>query len=118
MSEVHDQHPKSGFPYLTVVATLGALFLFVGLVLIAYRSPNYPGDVGGEPKADPATKRHDVEARNRAVLDGNDPGTKLTIGESASQLAATAESRKDDKNPRGYLPFPVEPKAKDSKDKK
>ena len=118
MSEVPEQHPKSGFPYLTVLATVVALFLFVAQVLIAYRSPNYLGDVGVEPKADPATKRHDVEARNRAVLDGNDPGTKLSIGESASLLVATADSRKDDKNPRGYLPFPVEPKAKDSKEKK
>ena len=118
MSEVHEQQPRSGFPYLTVMATLGALFLFVGLVLIAYRSPNYLGDTETELKADPATKLRDIQARNQAVLGGNDPGAKMTVGESASQLAATAELLKNDKNPRGYLPFPVEPKPKDVKDKK
>ena len=118
MSEVHEPKLSSGFPYLTVLATLGALFLFAGLAVIAYRSPNYLGDAGTEPKTDPATKLHDIDARNRAVLDGYDPGTTRTVGESASHLAATAELHKDEKHPRGYLPFPVEPKVKDAKDKK
>jgi len=110
--------PSPGFPYLTVVATVGTLFLFLGLAFIAYRSPNYLGDAPSDVKTDPATKLSDVKARNRAVLDGNDPGVRMTAAESASHLAATAETAKDEKNPRGRLPFPVEPKAKDAKDKK
>src|SRR5205823_1358951 len=120
MAETQDPRPTSGFPYLTVLATVATLFLFVGLVLVAYRSPNYLGDSTAEPKTDPATKLNDVRARNQAVLDGTDPGVKLTVGESATQLAAAADAAKDEKNPRGKLPFPFEPKkdAKDTKDKK
>ncbi|HJZ55051.1 MAG TPA: hypothetical protein VKE74_08830, partial [Gemmataceae bacterium] len=58
--------PSPGFPYMTVLATLLTLFLFLGLGLVAYRSPNYLGDGTTEPKADPATKLHDVKARNQA----------------------------------------------------
>jgi hypothetical protein len=118
MSVDQEPKPSSGFPYLTVLATLATLFLFAGLVVIAYRSPNYLGESTSDPKVDPGTKLHDVKARNQAVLDGQDPGVKMSVGDAATQLAADAETRKDTKDPRGSLPFPVEPKAKDAKDKK
>jgi hypothetical protein len=107
-----------GFPYLTVVATLATLFLFLGLVLVAYRSPNYLGESPADQKVDPVTKLNEVKARNQAVLDGNDPNVKMSASEAAGQLVTVAEKSKDETHKRGTLPFPVEPKPADKKDKK
>lgn len=102
-----------GFPFATVLATLGGLFLFFGLVLVAYYSPNYLGEPKGEPKADPVSKLNEVRAKNQAVLDGKDPGVKMSLPEATAEVLGYAE-----KNNR--LPFPVEraqPKAPEPKGK-
>src|SRR4051812_46427059 len=102
--------PPPGFPYATAAATLLTLFLFAGLVWVAYHSPNYLGDVKiVEPKVDPATKLSEVRARNQAVLDGTDPGVKLPVGKAANELLGQAEKTRDKDHPHGTLPFPVEP---------
>jgi hypothetical protein len=99
-----------GFPFATVLATLVGLFLFFGLVLVAYYSPNYLGETKAEPKADPATKLNEVRVKNRAVLDGTDPGVKMPLGRAVAEVLTYTE-----KNNR--LPFPVE-KVAASKDAK
>ncbi len=96
-------------PYFTVLATLATLFLFAVLVVVAYYSPNYLGDVTSPSELDPATKSADVKARNQAVLDGLDPGVKMSVNEASARMAATADQSSDPANPRGRLPFPVEP---------
>ena len=94
--------PSPGFPVMTVLATVATLFVFVGLVLLAYRSPNYLGDTKVEPKADPAAKLTEVRAKNQAVLDGTDPTVKMSVGKATAELVTAAEAA-------GKLPFPVEP---------
>jgi hypothetical protein len=113
--------PHPGFPYGTVIATLLTLFLFLGLGLLAYRSPNYLGESPADQKTDPATKLNDVKARNQAVLDGNDPNVKMPVSTAAEELRNAADRTKDDAHKHGRLPFPVEPKPADKdkdKDKK
>jgi len=92
-----------GFPYLTVLATVATLFLFVGLIAIAYNSPNYLSDTKpAEPKADPATKLGEVRAKNQALLDGNpSAGAKMSVAEATAKLLGTLKSEKD------TLPFPM-----------
>lgn len=91
-----------GFPFITVIATLLTLFAFLGLMILAYNSPNYLGETKVEPKIDPAAKLNDVRARNQAVLDGN-PGSggKMSASEATSRLLTTLKSEKD------TLPFPM-----------
>jgi len=91
-----------GFPFITVIATLLTLFAFLGLMILAYNSPNYLGETKVEPKIDPAGKLNDVRARNQAVLDGN-PGSggKMPVSEATSRLLTTLKSEKD------TLPFPM-----------
>ena len=110
----------AGFPYATAIATLLALFVFAGLVLIAYYSPSYLADPKlAEPKADPAIRLQEVQAKNRAVLDGTDPAVKMSVGQATSEIIDHAQRNKDDKNKQGRLPFPVEPpKTPDANDKK
>lgn len=112
-----------GFPFGTVAATLVGLFLFVGLVLLAYNPAYLHGVLGGpapttDSKPDPATKLNEVKARNQAVLDGSDPGVKMSAGKAAEELRAAADQTKDETHKHGRLPFPVEPKAPEVKDKK
>jgi hypothetical protein len=90
-----------GFPLATVLATLVGLFLFFALVLLAYYSPNYLGEPKAEPKADPVSKLNEVKAKNQAVLDGKDPGVRMSLAEATAEVVGYAE-----KNNR--LPFPVE----------
>jgi hypothetical protein len=118
---------SSGFPFATVLATLLALFTFLGLGILAYRSPNYldppkpttADDPTAEPKPDPETRLRELQAKNQAILDGK-PGTgvKMSVTDAINQLLGTLPSEKD------HLPFPapeppppVAPKA-DPKDKK
>ncbi|MBX9578688.1 MAG: hypothetical protein K2X87_00120 [Gemmataceae bacterium] len=112
------QEPR-GFPFVTALVALAGLFVFAGLVLVAYYSPHY-FDAPAEPKADPAAKLADVRAKNQAVLDGTDPTAKLSVGRATAEVLTFAEKAKDDKNKAGRLPFPVEPKASpaDGKEKK
>jgi hypothetical protein len=103
-------HPP-GFPFATAFATLAALFLFAGLVLVAYYSPNYLGGDRIDPKPDPVAKLTEVQARNRAALDGTDPGAKMPVSQATAEVLAHADKTKDEKSQYGRLPFPVEPKA-------
>ena len=105
--------------YVTVLATLATLFLFVALMVIAYRSPNYLSDptrIESEPKADPATKLGDVRAKNQAILEGNPTtGTKMSVRVATAELLGKLKSEKD------TLPFPMpepaQPPAPDPKKK-
>jgi hypothetical protein len=110
---------SKGFPFVTVIATFATLFLFVALMVVAYRSPDYFGEPEkppAEPKADPAQKLADVKARNRAILDG-DPttGTKMSVKTAAAELLGQLKGEKD------TLPFPTpepaEPAAPEPKKK-
>jgi hypothetical protein len=101
-----------GFPYLTVIATVATLFLFVGLIAIAYNSPNYLSDTKpAEPKADPATKLGEVRAKNQAILDGNpNAGAKMSVQAATAELLGKLRSEKD------TLPFPMpEPPVTEAK---
>lgn len=109
---------SSGFPYLTAVATVLTLFLFLGLVIVAYRSPNYLGDSPADTAIDGATKLNEVKARNRAVLDGKDATVKMSANEAAEKLTTAAEQSKDATHKHGVLPYPAEPKVPEKKDKK
>ena len=96
--------PK-GFPFITVLATFATLFLFVALMVIAYKSPSYladPAKPEAEPKTDPATKLAEIEAKNRAILDGNPTtGTKMSVRAATAELLGKLKSEKD------TLPFPM-----------
>jgi hypothetical protein len=103
MADPNTEPEAKGFPYLTVIATLATLFLFLGLMVIAYNSPNYLSDTKpAEPKADPAAKLSEVKAKNQAILDGNpSAGAKMSVGEATAKLLSTLKSEKD------TLPFPT-----------
>ena len=107
-----------GFPYLTAAASLAALFLFVGLVFVAYRSPNYLGGGTLVPKADPVAKLNEVRGRNQAVLGGTDAAAKMPIDRATAEVLARTEATKDAKNKYGRLPFPVPPPPAPPADKK
>ena len=80
MAVIPDTEPR-GFPFITVVATLATLFLFIALMMVAYQSPGYLNDAAqpAEPKPDPAAKLAEVRAKNQAILDGNPTtGTKMS----------------------------------------
>lgn len=108
-SSTNDAEAARGFPYLTAIATLATLFLFLGLMIVAYRSPNYLGDptLSAEPKADPAAKLAEVRARNEAIVEGNPgTGTKMSVADATAKLLGSLRSEKD------ALPFPMpEPPA-------
>jgi len=104
--------PTPGFPFATALATLATLFLFAGLVVVAYNSPNYLGETKTEPKADPATKLAEIKAKNQAALDGNDPKMKTPLPKAMAEIVTIAEKDKG-------LPFPIEKKdAPKTPDKK
>jgi hypothetical protein len=106
-----DPKPK-GFPFVTVIATLITLFAFLGLTVLAYRSPNYLGETKTEPKIDPATRLEDVREKNQAVLDGKSGG-KISVSEATDRLLLKLKSEKD------KLPFPTpEPPVSEPKGKK
>jgi hypothetical protein len=101
---------NNGFPYATVLATVAGLFLFVGLIQLVYRSPNYLGETRTESKSDPSEKLNEVRTRNKAVLEGNEPSVKLSSDQATAALLEHAAKSKDAKTPHGQLPFPMEPK--------
>ncbi len=95
-----------GFPFVTVAATFATLFVFLGLVVIAYRSPNgldVPNsgatDAKGEPKPDPGAKLDEVRARNEAALNG--VGAKMSQREARDALVSKLKGAND------KLPFPT-----------
>jgi len=103
-----------GFPFFTVVITLATLFAFLGLMVLAYKSPNYLDEATKvEPKPDPVARLNEVKAKNEAVLAGS--GAKMSVSVATSELLTKLKSEKD------TLPFPapeppappaVEPKKK------
>jgi len=99
-----DTEPR-GFPVVTALATLATLFLFVSLMIIAYKSPSYladPAKPEAEPRADPATKLAEIQAKNRAILDGNPTtGTKMSVQAATAELLGKLMSEKD------TMPFPI-----------
>jgi hypothetical protein len=101
-----------GFPFFTAVVALAALFLFAGLVLVAYRYPNVLGGAKAEPTADPVEKLDEVRARNQAVLDGTDPSAKMSGEKATAEVLAHTAKTKDKAAPHGRLPYPAEPQAK------
>jgi hypothetical protein len=96
--------PRS-FPFVTVLATFTTLFLFVALMVVAYKSPNYLSESAqpdAEHKADPATKLKDIRSKNQAILDGNPTtGTKMSVRAATAELLGKLKSEKD------TLPFPM-----------
>ena len=95
-----------GFPFVTVAATFATLFVFLGLVVIAYRSPNGldvpksdATDAKGEPKLDAGAKLDEVKARNEAALNG--------VGAKRSQREARDALVSKLKGPNDKLPFPT-----------
>ena len=89
-----------GFPFLTAAVTLAILFVFLGLMVVAYQSPNYLEEKkdAAEPKADPATKLAEIRAKNQAALDG--AGAKMSVSAATADLLDRAKAD-------GKLPFPV-----------
>lgn len=91
------------FPYLTVLASFLTLFLFVALMLLAYYYPSAmpPSVTEDEETLDPASKLREIEARNRAVLEGRpETGTQMSVDAAWEKLLNQLRSEKD------TLPFP------------
>jgi hypothetical protein len=114
-----DPTPPARFPFVTVAATVGVLFAFLALIVLAYRSPSFldrPKPEGAdekakeEPKPDPAARLAEVKARNEAALNG--------VGARTSLRAAHAELMGKLKKPTDKLPFPTPPPKADDKGKK
>jgi hypothetical protein len=94
------------FPFVTAIATLGVLFVFLGLVWLAAHRENplavpkpETTDAKEEPKLDAAAKLKEVKARNAAALAG--VGAKMSRDEAHGKLLATL------KGPNDKLPFPT-----------
>ena len=111
-----DPTPPARFPFVTAAATVGVLFVFLALVVLAYRSPSFldqpkpEADAKQEePKPDPAARLAELNARNEAALNG--------VGGKTSLRAAHAELMGKLKAPTDKLPFPTPP-PKDDKGKK
>ncbi|MBX9640248.1 MAG: hypothetical protein K2X97_11115 [Mycobacteriaceae bacterium] len=92
--------PAKGFPFVTVAASLATLFAFLGLMVLAYNSPNYLSETKTEPKPDPAVKLAEVKARNQTLLDGKD-GAKMPVSAATAELLGKLKTEKD------RLPFPA-----------
>lgn len=90
-----DEPRTERFPVVMTIVTLASLGLFLALGFWMYNDVK-PGP-GGE---DPRAKRQAVEARNAAVLEGKEPGTRPM----AQAMAEFAAKQKD-----GTPVFPVEP---------
>jgi hypothetical protein len=101
-TETPNEPKPKGFPFITVIATLITLFAFLGLTVLAYRSPNYLGETKTEPKTDPAAKLEEVRSKNQAALEGQPGGGhKMSVSEATDRLLGTLKSEKD------KLPFPT-----------
>jgi hypothetical protein len=101
----------ASFPFFTVVAALGGLFLFLGLMWFVAREENpleapkpQPAEAKSEPKLDAGAKLDEVKARNQAALDG--------VGAKMSQRDAHGQLMTGLKGPNDKMPFPTpEPPA-------
>ena len=104
------------FPIVTVMGASIALLLYIVVVLVAYRSPNYLGQPRYEPSADtPMEKRNEALNRNRSVLVGLDPSVKMSNEKATFDLLVTIKESKNSKHEFGHLPFPVQPRTKEEK---
>ncbi len=104
--------PNRGFPFVTVVSSLVVFFVFVGLMILAYRKPdvlNEPRPAEeSEPKLDAAEKSRLVRERNEAILAGL--GARMSVPEATDRLLRKL------KKPTDTLPFPVpQPPQKEQK---
>jgi hypothetical protein len=116
--------PAPRFPFVTAGAALGVLFAFLFLMWLAAQKENPleppPPDLAeqkAEPKLDAGAKLDEVQARNKAALDG--VGAKMSLREAHGKLLGTL------KGPTDTLPFPTPepavvpvPKKDDKSDKK
>jgi hypothetical protein len=104
--EIHDiSEAKDKFPFLTVLATLLTLFLFMMLMLLAYYTPYARhNDELLSDKTDYETKLSEIRAKNQAILEGR-PGTdtRLSLQAAMDELMSKLHSEKD------VLPFPKPP---------
>ena len=104
------------FPFVTVIGAAIALFIFMVIVLVVYRSPNYLGRLRSEPSADtPMEKQTEARSRNLLVLAGQDPSVKMSNAKATFESLETVKKTKKSKNELGHLPFPVEPRTKEEK---
>ena len=99
MNSTNTDLPPRGFPLFTVAITFATLFAFLGLMVLAYKSPNYLDETKAEPKADPVARLNEVKARNEAVLNGTD--SKMPVTKATAELLGKLKSEKD------HLPFPT-----------
>jgi hypothetical protein len=109
--EAQPPEEATGFPFVTAALTLATLFVFLGLIVLAYNSPNYLDEKkdAAEPKADPAVRLAEIRAKNQAALEG--AGAKMSVSAATAELLDRA--KKD-----GKLPFPVEPPQPTAEPKK
>jgi biopolymer transport protein ExbD len=109
------------FPYLTVLASLLTLFLFVALMLLAYYSPSTvpPSTAEDQETLDPVSKLAEIKAKNQAVLEGRpETGTQMSVDAAVEKLLNQLRSETDIMPFPKPLPLPPpDSKAKD-KDKK
>ena len=111
MADANPPPKPPGFPFFTVTAALGALFMFWGLMWFVGREENplevpkpEATDTTTEPKLDAGAKLDEVNARNRAALDG--VGAKMPLRDAHGQLMTKL------KGPNDKMPFPTpEPPA-------
>ncbi len=98
---------SNGFPYLTVLATVLALFLFAALVLLAYYSSYDRAQTrgsNGEELVDPRFKLEELRAKNQAILEGRPgSGAKMPVAAAEAELLSRLPSETD------RLPFPRPP---------
>ena len=92
-----------GFPFVTVLATLATLFLFVGLVVVAYNSPNYLSDT----KPSRAEGRPGGEARRGAGQEPGDPRRQRPRDEDVGRERDRGVARQRSRATKDTLPFPM-----------
>ena len=112
MADASPPERTRGFPLITVAASVATLFVFMGLMVLAYRSPDYleqpkPGatDAASAPPA-----LNELKARNHAAIDG--VGAKMPLRNAHDHLLITL------KTPADTLPFPTPEPAVPSVPKK
>lgn len=90
------------FPFVTVVATLVTLFVFLGLMWFAAQKENplaEPVDAKDEQKAEPRPTLDELKARNYKALEG--VGAKMSLADAHGKLTGSL------KGPNDKLPFPT-----------
>ncbi len=91
------------FPYLTVLASVLTLFLFMALMLLVYYSssavtPSAPDD---QEPLDPGRKLAEIKAKNQAILEGRpETGTQMSVDAAFEKLLNQLRSETD------IMPFP------------